>query len=309
MCRCSTAPPVARARRARGADRPQRRRQVLAAEDPGRAGACPTTACCRCSRACAASTCRRSRQFARGTTVFDAVADGVAEARALRARYEAHADGEDLDALQTPHRGAGRLDLGAARGPSAAAPGLDADGRWMRCRAAAQARGAGAGAGGRARRAAARRADQPPRHRRHRVAAGPAGGLAGALVAGLARPRLHRRRGHAHRRAGPRPAAQLPGQFRAAFERRQGARARGRGAGRGARRQAAGAGGGLDPQGRGGAPHAQRRPCRAAAEAARAARARREQLGQVRLESTPGCRRARSSRNSTRCRCASASRC
>ena len=39
--------------------------------------------------------------FASGVTVFDAVADGVAEARALRARYEAHAPGEDLDALQT----------------------------------------------------------------------------------------------------------------------------------------------------------------------------------------------------------------
>ncbi|MBI3156930.1 MAG: ATP-binding cassette domain-containing protein, partial [Burkholderiales bacterium] len=39
--------------------------------------------------------------FAPGSTVFDAVADGVAEARALRARYEQHADGEDLDALQS----------------------------------------------------------------------------------------------------------------------------------------------------------------------------------------------------------------
>ena len=39
--------------------------------------------------------------FAPGVSVFDAVAEGVAEARALRARYEAHADGEDLDALQT----------------------------------------------------------------------------------------------------------------------------------------------------------------------------------------------------------------
>jgi ATP-binding cassette subfamily F protein uup len=39
--------------------------------------------------------------FEADTTVFDAVADGVAEARALRARYEAHAEGEDLDALQT----------------------------------------------------------------------------------------------------------------------------------------------------------------------------------------------------------------
>ena len=39
--------------------------------------------------------------FEREATVFDAVAEGVAEARALRERYEAHAPGEDLDALQT----------------------------------------------------------------------------------------------------------------------------------------------------------------------------------------------------------------
>jgi ATP-binding cassette subfamily F protein uup len=39
--------------------------------------------------------------FATEATVFDAVADGVAEARNLRERYEAHADGEDLDAIQT----------------------------------------------------------------------------------------------------------------------------------------------------------------------------------------------------------------
>ncbi|MGA0612151.1 ATP-binding cassette domain-containing protein [Caldimonas sp. KR1-144] len=34
-------------------------------------------------------------------TVFDAVSVGLAEAKALRARYEAHAPGDDLDALQT----------------------------------------------------------------------------------------------------------------------------------------------------------------------------------------------------------------
>ncbi len=34
-------------------------------------------------------------------SVFDIVSEGVAEARALRARYEAHAPGDDLDALQT----------------------------------------------------------------------------------------------------------------------------------------------------------------------------------------------------------------
>jgi ATP-binding cassette subfamily F protein uup len=39
--------------------------------------------------------------FAPGVTVFDAVAEGVAEARVLRERYEAHAAGDDLDAMQT----------------------------------------------------------------------------------------------------------------------------------------------------------------------------------------------------------------
>ena len=39
--------------------------------------------------------------FPPGSCVFDAVAEGVAEARALRARFERHAPGEDLDALQT----------------------------------------------------------------------------------------------------------------------------------------------------------------------------------------------------------------
>jgi ATP-binding cassette subfamily F protein uup len=39
--------------------------------------------------------------FNHESTVFDTVAEGVAEARELRARFEAHAPGEDLDALQT----------------------------------------------------------------------------------------------------------------------------------------------------------------------------------------------------------------
>lgn len=39
--------------------------------------------------------------FAPGVTVFDAVGDGVAEARALRLRFEQHAPGDDLDAIQT----------------------------------------------------------------------------------------------------------------------------------------------------------------------------------------------------------------
>jgi len=39
--------------------------------------------------------------FAAGATVFDIVSVGVAEAKALRARYEAYAPSDDLDALQT----------------------------------------------------------------------------------------------------------------------------------------------------------------------------------------------------------------
>jgi ABC transport system ATP-binding/permease protein len=39
--------------------------------------------------------------FAPGINVFEAVSEGLAEVRALRERYEAHAPGEDLDALQT----------------------------------------------------------------------------------------------------------------------------------------------------------------------------------------------------------------
>ena len=39
--------------------------------------------------------------FATGVTVFDAVAEGVAEARALRERFERHDPADDLDAVQT----------------------------------------------------------------------------------------------------------------------------------------------------------------------------------------------------------------
>jgi ATP-binding cassette subfamily F protein uup len=39
--------------------------------------------------------------FDAGRSVFDAVSEGVAEARGVRERYEAHAPGDDLDALQT----------------------------------------------------------------------------------------------------------------------------------------------------------------------------------------------------------------
>ena len=39
--------------------------------------------------------------FEPGHSVFEAVSEGVAEARAVRQAYEEHADGVDLDALQT----------------------------------------------------------------------------------------------------------------------------------------------------------------------------------------------------------------
>ena len=39
--------------------------------------------------------------FTTGASVFDTVSEGVAEAKALRERFESHAPGEDLDALQT----------------------------------------------------------------------------------------------------------------------------------------------------------------------------------------------------------------
>jgi ATP-binding cassette subfamily F protein uup len=64
-------------------------------------------------------------------------------------------------------------------------------------------------------------------------------------------------------------------------------------------RQAAGAGGSLDPQGRGGAPHALAKPHRPA-ERLRARRAdRRDALGRVSSTSPPAARAARSSRSST----------
>jgi ATP-binding cassette subfamily F protein uup len=40
-------------------------------------------------------------QFEAGASVFETVSEGVAEAKALRERFEAHAPGDDLDALQT----------------------------------------------------------------------------------------------------------------------------------------------------------------------------------------------------------------
>ena len=58
--------------------------------------------------------------FDAGARVFDAVGEGVAEARALRERYEEHAAGRRPRRPADAHRGARRLELGAARRDDAA---------------------------------------------------------------------------------------------------------------------------------------------------------------------------------------------
>ena len=262
---------VARAGRAPRPDRPQWHRQVLAAEDPRRAGA-P-------GRRAAAAPAGPAAPLRRAGAAVRAGRDGVrggqrrrgrgqGAARALRGACARRGSG----CAAEPHRGAGRLDLGAACHRDARAPAAAGRPGGRRAfRRAEEARGAGAGAGGRARCAAARRADQPPRPGGDRLAAGPAGGLRRRGHPDHARPRLPRRGLDPHPRTGPRPAAQLPRQLQR-LRGDQGARARGRGAGQCALRQAAGAGGGLDPQGRGGAPHPQRQPHQPPGGAARAAR-------------------------------------
>ncbi|MEY4764547.1 MAG: hypothetical protein RI907_1220 [Pseudomonadota bacterium] len=49
----------------------------------------------------AVSYVHQEPSFEAGASVFDAVSEGLGEIRSLRARFEAHADGDDLDALMT----------------------------------------------------------------------------------------------------------------------------------------------------------------------------------------------------------------
>ena len=211
-------------------------------------------------------------------------------ASALRAALRGARAGRRPRRAADAHRGAGRLELGAARRhhAGAAAPGRHARHRQP-VRRHEEARRAGAGAGGRARRAAARRADQPPRPRLDRLARGAAASASRAASMLITHDRAFLdARGHAHRRARPRRAAQLPRQLQRLRAAEGGAAGRRR-AGQRARRQAAGAGGGLDPQGRGGAAHAQRRRASSGCKrCARSAQARRDALGQVRLEVDAG---------------------
>ena len=223
--------------------------------------------------------------------------------RACAQRYEEHAPGVDLDALQTRIEALDAWNWEQRVDTTLHQLHLDGERRDRRAlRRHEEARRAGAGAGRRARRAAARRADQPPRPRLDRLAGGAAARLQGQRDADHPRPRLPRRRGHAHRRARPRHAAQLPGQLQR-LRADEGRRAGRRGAGQRARRQAAGAGGGVDPQGRRGAAHAQRRAHRSAWRCcARSARRGASRSARCGWRSTPARPAARSSPSCATCR-------
>jgi ATPase subunit of ABC transporter with duplicated ATPase domains len=122
-------------------------------------------------------------EFDLAGTVFDAVGEGVAEARVVRDGYETLAAQSDLD----PAKKAAELDALQARA-------LGRNEKARRARARARRR---------PRRAPPRRADQPPRPRRDRVARGAAGRLSRQHRRRHARPRVPRRRRDADRRARP----------------------------------------------------------------------------------------------------------
>ena len=234
-------------------------------------------------------------------TVFDIVSEGVAEAKSLRERYEAHAPDEDLDALQTRIEALDawtweqRVDTTLAQLHLDGTRDIGALSGGMKKRVAlAQALVAAA------RRAAARRAHQPPGPGLDRLARRAAHRLQGQRDADHPRPCLPRRGVHAHRRARPRHVAQLPRQLQRLRAAEGGAVGR-RCAGRRTCRQAAGAGGGVDPQGRGGTAHAQRRAHRAAAAAACAARDAARRAGPGAAGGRRRCAQRQDRRRTARC--------
>ena len=228
--------------------------------------------------------------------MFDAVGEGVAEARAVRERYEEHAEGDDLDALQTRIEALDawnweqRVETTLAQPP----PRRRAHDREL--------------SGGTKKRVALARAlvavpdvlllDEPTNHLDldsiawlEELLVGFTGSVMvvthdRAFLDAVATRIVELDRG---------VLRSYPGNF-TAYEARKDERARRRGAGERARRQAAGAGGGLGAQGRRGAAHAQRRAassaCRRCARSARRGASRSARSGS---RSTPACRAARSS--------------
>jgi len=154
---------VCRRRRAHRPDRSQRHRQVVACSASSPNGCRSTTA--RCARAMARASCMSSRSpAARGPTLRESLSQrgrlsGIADVRE-RWRVEARWP-------STCHR----------FGLDDATPSADVLGR------PAQARSVGLAFAAATRPAAARRADEPPRHRRHRRPGG-----AGTAPAGVHRP-------------------------------------------------------------------------------------------------------------------------
>jgi ATP-binding cassette subfamily F protein uup len=129
--------------------------------------------------------------FEPGHSVFEAVSEGVAEAKALRARYEAHNPSDDLDALQGRIEALGGWTWEQRVEETLHRLALDPDARVDALSGGTKKRVARAGAGRRAGRPAARRADEPPRPRRHRMAAAAARRLPWRAGVDLARPGVH----------------------------------------------------------------------------------------------------------------------